>query len=175
MPHPLAEGTFSAHRRDVPAGAPIHDVFGDPAMIARRLAAAALALFATSTTACYHAVIETGRPESATVINQPWAMSFVYGLVPPPAVNTASTCPNGVARVDTQHSFLNGLVAAVTFGIVTPMTITVTCASSGGGADNDAALTVNVAATATAEQKADAVNAAARLAAQNDGTAYVQF
>lgn len=142
-------------------------------MIARRLAVAALALLATSTTACYHAVIETGRPESSTVINQPWAMSFVYGLVPPPQVNTASSCPNGVAKVETQHSFLNGLVAAVTFGIVTPIQITVTCAGSGGGNDDAATLTVDE--SATTEQKAAAVQEAARLAVESDAAVYVQF
>ncbi|NNK65052.1 MAG: hypothetical protein HKO98_17750, partial [Gemmatimonadetes bacterium] len=36
--------------------------------------------------------------------------------------------------VETQHSFLNGLVAGLTFGIFTPMTITVTC---GAGEEQD--------------------------------------
>ena len=87
---------------------------------------------------CYHAVIETGRPAGGTEVYKPWAMSFVFGLVPPPIENVASACPNGVSKVETQHSFLNGLVAVVTFQIVTPMEIRVTCA--GGGRDNDASL-----------------------------------
>ncbi|MGH7466761.1 MAG: Bor/Iss family lipoprotein [Longimicrobiales bacterium] len=48
-------------------------------------------------------------------IKQPWAMSFIYGLVPPKTMETAQQCPDGVAKVDTQLSFLNGLVAALTF------------------------------------------------------------
>lgn len=87
---------------------------------------------------CYHAVIETGRPAGGTEVYKPWAMSFVFGLVPPPVENVASQCPGGVSKVETQHSFLNGLVAAITFSIVTPMEIRVTCA--GGGRDNDASL-----------------------------------
>jgi hypothetical protein len=86
-------------------------------------------LLAVTMAGCYHATIETGRTPGPTVVRQDWAMSFVVGLIPPPLVNVAQQCPNGVARVETMHSFLNGLVAAVTFSIVTPITIIVTCAS----------------------------------------------
>ena len=89
----------------------------------------ALASAVLLTSACWHATIETGLPAGTQVINQPMAMSFVYGLIAPATVNAASRCPNGVARVETQHSFVNGLIAAVTFSIVTPITITVTCAA----------------------------------------------
>lgn len=85
---------------------------------------------------CYHAIIDTGRTPSGQTIDQPWAMSFVGGLIPPPVVETMSQCPNGVARVETQHSVLNVIVGGITSGIVTPMHITVHCAS--GGMDDDA-------------------------------------
>ena len=81
--------------------------------------------------ACYHATILTGRPEGTQKIEQPWALSWIYGLVPPKTLETAQKCPNGVARVETQMSFLNGLVAAITFEIFTPMDIKVTCAAGG--------------------------------------------
>ncbi len=141
---------------------------------ARRLAVAA-ALAAQG--ACYHAVIETGRPGGGEVINQPFAMSFVYGLVPPAAVNTASRCPRGVAKVETQQSFVNGLVSVITFGIVTPMTITVTCASSTAAlpAALQPGAPVVAAATTTEEARAEAIQAAARAAAAQDGVAYVRF
>ena len=98
----------------------------------RRLMSLAVLALGVAGAGCYHAVIETGRTPSGQVIDQPWAMSFVDGLVPPPVVETASKCPNGVARVETQHSFLNALVAGITFGIVTPIRITVTCAAARG-------------------------------------------
>src|SRR5512146_574425 len=79
-----------------------------------------------------HARSYRGPPPYGQTIEQPWAMSFVAGLVPPPVVETASKCPNGVSKVETQHSFLNALVAAVTFSIVTPMDIRVTCAARRG-------------------------------------------
>lgn len=80
---------------------------------------------------CYHATIETGSPASTTVYKQAWASSWVYGLVPPKTVEAQAKCPGGVSRVETRHSFLNQLVGALTFGIYTPMEITVTCAGSG--------------------------------------------
>jgi hypothetical protein len=84
---------------------------------------------------CYHATVNTGVTPGSTQINQPWATSFVYGLVPPATVEAMQECGSaGVARVETQHSFLNALVGGLTFGIFTPMTITVTC---GAGEDED--------------------------------------
>jgi hypothetical protein len=83
---------------------------------------------------CYHATVNTGVSPGSTQVTEEWAKSFVYGLVPPPTVDAVAACASaGVARVETQHSFLNGLVAGLTFGIFTPMTITVTC----GAEDQD--------------------------------------
>jgi hypothetical protein len=48
-----------------------------------------------------------------------------------------------VSKVETEHSFLNGLVQFVTLGIYTPMHLTVTCA---GGANADTAPSVTPAA-----------------------------
>lgn len=91
--------------------------------------------------ACYHATIETGLQPSSETIAKPWALSFVYGLVPPPTVETAAKCKNGVAKVETQMSFLNGLVGSLTFGLFTPMDIKVTC-STGQRAALDGATTI---------------------------------
>ena len=82
----------------------------------------------TFTTGCYHAIIETGKPPSPQTVEKPWAFGFIYGIVPPPTTGTKAQCPNGVSKVETQMSFLNGLVGNLTFGILTPMDIKVTCA-----------------------------------------------
>lgn len=78
--------------------------------------------------ACYHATVTTGARPSNMKIENKWASSWVYGLVPPSAVETMDRCPAGVAQVDTQLSFLNQLVSGLTLGIFTPMEIVVTCA-----------------------------------------------
>jgi hypothetical protein len=66
---------------------------------------------------------------SPTVIDVPFQHSFVYGLVPPPAMNTQTQCPNGVAKVVTEQSFINGLVSVLTSSLYTPIHVTVTCAN----------------------------------------------
>ncbi len=129
---------------------------------------AAIPVLAFST-ACYHAIIDTGRPASGQMIERPWAMSFIYGLVPPPIVETAGKCPNGIAKVETQWSFLNGLVNALTFGIVTPMDIRVSCASR-GTASNGHAIVGNKFDSAT-----EAIQAAADLAVSSGADVYVKF
>ena len=78
---------------------------------------------------CYHATVETGATPSTVVIDQSFASSWIYGLVPPKLVSTTSKCPSGVAKVETQHTFVNQLVGLLTLGIYTPMQIRVTCAT----------------------------------------------
>lgn len=64
-------------------------------------------------------------------IEKEWANSFVFGLVTPETIEAKSKCTSGVSKVETQHSFLNALVAFFTLQIYTPMDITVTCAAGG--------------------------------------------
>lgn len=86
---------------------------------------------------CYHATIETGRPESGQMITKAWASGWIAGLIPPSTVSTAAQCPNGVARVETQLSFVNMLVSALTLNIYSPMNIKVACASGGSASAPD--------------------------------------
>jgi len=80
--------------------------------------------------ACYHATIETSATPSTTTIEKSFASSWIYGLVPPSTVETAAKCTSGVAKVETQISFLNGLVNVLTLGIYSPMSLKVTCAEA---------------------------------------------
>ncbi len=82
--------------------------------------------------ACYHATIDTGLTPGSQVVGDEWANSWVLGLVPPDVYAAGAECSNGVARVETQLSFLNQLVSFITFGIYTPMQIDVTCAAGSG-------------------------------------------
>jgi hypothetical protein len=139
----------------------------------RTLASAALVVAVMASAGCYHATIETGRPESGQRIELPWATGFIGGLVPPQTVETAQRCPNGVARVETYHSFLNMLATWLTFSIYSPMTIEVTCAS--GGTAAAPAATVPVGAGATIQEKATALETAALLSARSGAPVHVQF
>ena len=93
----------------------------------RRYLIAAATLLLTS--GCYHVTVVTGAPTSTTVIDKPWQNSFVYGLVPPPVIETKGTCAQGVATFETERSFVNGLVGFLTSWIYTPLHARVTCAS----------------------------------------------
>ncbi len=78
---------------------------------------------------CYHVTVITGAPAATSTIDKQWQNSFVLGLVPPPELDSKATCGQGVAKVETERSFLNGLVGALTWNIYTPMHATITCAS----------------------------------------------
>src|ERR1041384_8875781 len=78
---------------------------------------------------CFHATIETGATPSSQTIEKSFATGWLFGLVPPSTVATAAACPNGVARGETQHSFVNQLSAFLTLAISPPMKIKVTCAA----------------------------------------------
>lgn len=79
-------------------------------------------------TGCYHVTVISGTSPGTTVVDKPWQNSFVYGLVPPPELNVKDQCPNGVQKVETETSFVNGLVGALTWSLFTPIHARVTCA-----------------------------------------------
>jgi len=133
---------------------------------------ASIVVAAVLLSGCYHAVIETGRPAGSDLITNKWAHSFIYGLVPPQVVNTAARCPSGVAKVETQHSFLNGLAAAVTFGIYTPIQIDVTCATGGTASISPAAPTVKV---ENGRSLQEVLDEAVQLSSDRDVPVFVQF
>jgi hypothetical protein len=80
-------------------------------------------------TGCYHVTVISGTSPSPTVVDKPWQNSFVYGLVPPPELNVKEQCPNGVQKVETETSFVNGLVGALTWSLYTPIHAKVTCSA----------------------------------------------
>ena len=87
-----------------------------------------LVVFSIAASGCYHATVVTGRTPGAVVYDEQFSTSWVNGLVPPDTVATANMCPNGVAIVETELTFVNQLLGAITFGIYSPMRIKVTCA-----------------------------------------------
>ena len=129
----------------------------------------ALAFVATG---CYHVTVDTGRTPNGVTIDQPFALGFVYGIVPPPTVETMAKCPNGVATVETQMSIVNWLVSALTAGIVTPMQVNVACA--GGTADAGASAGAEQ-IVAREGEAVDAVAVAADRAATSGEPVQVRF
>jgi len=124
---------------------------------------------------CYHATVETGRAPSGQTVENAWAHSFIGGLVPPSTVNTASECPDGVARVRTQLSFLNMLAGALTFGIYSPMTITVDCATAGSAAISPGGSSKVIPHPVSIEELGRELNAAASTSRASGAAVYVIF
>lgn len=132
-----------------------------------RIVRSALCVLALGSTACFHAIITTGKPEGSKVIDKPWASSFLWGLIPPDVVDAGAACPSGVAKVETQHSFLNELVYWLTIGIYSPMTITVTCAGEGH------ASSIRAPANATPAERTAALKAATDEAVKTGNPVFV--
>ena len=131
--------------------------------------------FAVATGGCYAARIDTGRPAGTKVIAKKWASSWIYGLVPPSTINAAAECPNGVARVETQLSFLNQVVSAITWGIYTPMQIVVTCAEESHSSLTTPDAEFQVGYNASPEEVQDAFAKAAKKAVETGKPAYVRM
>ena len=91
----------------------------------RSLALVVLAISA----GCYHVTVVTGAPPATQKVDVEWQHSFVYGIVPPAELSATPTCTQGVAKVETERSFLNGLVGALTWSLYTPIHATITCAA----------------------------------------------
>lgn len=134
-----------------------------------------LLTLALSVAGCYHARIETGLTPSAQVYEQTFASGWIYGLVPPSTVEAAEKCPNGVAIVETELSFVNQLVSALTFGIYTPMHIKVTCAARGTSALPAPSEAVAVAPGADSAAIATAFQRAADQAVASEQPVLVRF
>jgi Bor protein len=133
----------------------------------------AAALLVLSSAACFHQIVNTGLPAGTTTVNRPWTSTFIYGLVPAKDINVMRECPNGIATVETQQSFANGLVGLVTLGIYTPQDVRVTCAS--GAASIDGAAEVRVSAGATVAEQQAQVGAALEQAARDHRMLVVRF
>jgi hypothetical protein len=94
--------------------------------------------------------------------------------VPPKIVETAERCPDGVAKVETRLSFLNQVVAILTLGIYTPMSIKVTCASrSARPQDADGGSEVLIPVGASLDEKREALEEAVALSAAKGGAVFV--
>lgn len=141
----------------------------------KRLRVLFLIACAFAMTGCYAATIETGRPAGTKVIEKKWASSWIYGLVPPSTINAAAECPNGVAKVQTQLSFLNQLVSGLTWGIYTPMQIVVTCAEVTHSSLDTPDPEIQVGYNASSEEIQQAFGKAATEAVETGQPVYVRM
>jgi hypothetical protein len=126
---------------------------------------------------CFQARVTTDKTPGKTV-EKKWATGFINGLAMTNSnINAAQECPNGVASVETQLSFLNQIVSGLTFGIYSPMTVKVTCAagSSTSSLMKAPSIEYEVPQDAATGEVRETVMAAASKSAQSENPVYVQF
>lgn len=140
-------------------------------MIKKSLLLLAIAFFMTG---CYHAQITTGLEASNEVYQKAWATSFIAGLVPPDMIDATEHCDNGVAKVETRHSFLNLVAQAITFSIFSPMEITVTCASASADISEDKE-SLDLAASSSEEMKQNIYEEAVAISAKSNKPVYIHL
>ncbi|AXG73270.1 hypothetical protein DVK85_03120 [Flavobacterium arcticum] len=78
-------------------------------------------------TSCYTYTTVVGKGAQSNVTVTKWNHYVIYGLAPV-GVSDSRDMADGATdyTVTTKHSFVNGLIAGITFGIYTPTTTTVT-------------------------------------------------
>lgn len=76
---------------------------------------------------CYTYTTTVGNGAQGNNQTKKWNHYVVYGLAPV-GVSDAKEMANGAKNytVTTEHTFINGLVSALTFGLYSPTTTTVT-------------------------------------------------
>lgn len=95
------------------------------------VAVAALAVL-VGLTGCSTSVVDTGLEPSRRMVRDDFVLGFASGLLMVENVRPTRMCRGQVARVVTGVSAGNLLVQTLTAGIVSPRTVTVTCARGSG-------------------------------------------
>lgn len=140
-------------------------------MIKKTLCIFALAFIMSG---CYHAQVTTGLEASSEVYQEKWATGFIAGLIPPDMIDATEHCSNGVAKVETRHSFLNLVAQAITFSIFSPMEITVTCATGSMGATMEST-PLELAKNSSYEEKTQTYTDAVALSSKMNKPVYIQL
>ncbi len=81
---------------------------------------------------CFHVRYVTDVAPAPSPSSERWHHDFVWGLVEASdPVPVDDICPAGYAIVESQVTFVNGLVQLVTGSLYDPQTVTVICSATG--------------------------------------------
>ncbi|HEY7569062.1 MAG TPA: hypothetical protein VH762_15890 [Gemmatimonadaceae bacterium] len=97
-----------------------------------------LAIGLLSSTACFRQVVQTGNTAGSNVVDRQFVATWLWGIVPAQPIDVRQSCPSGVATIETEQSFMNGLVGLITLGIYSPQHLRVTCATGSARLPEDA-------------------------------------
>lgn len=96
------------------------------------LRAAAVAML-MSLSGCYSTTVTSGLPPGPSPLSarERWHSGFVAGIAEASGPYELSAfCPHGWSRIETETSFWNGLVEALTGIVYSPQTVTIVCAAA---------------------------------------------
>lgn len=102
----------------------------------RWTASALLLVLVPVSSACHRVVIDSGLEPAPQVHHEEWNIAYAKAIYPA-KVDAADYCGGRWARVETKQSFLNAVVEAMTFGIISPMDVRVVCAREGVRPEED--------------------------------------
>jgi hypothetical protein len=123
---------------------------------------------------CFHQVVQTGRAPSPTVVDKPFVATWLWGLVAANEIDIRKECPTGVAVVETEQSFVNGLVGVVTLGIFVPQHVRITCAMGTASLPPGASV-LRLAANATTEESELMTTRAVEMARSTNAPVVIQM
>lgn len=117
----------------------------------RALKIALLVSGSLAVASCYRIKYTTNQTPAAAPNYDQWHHNMIFGLAEiSDPVNVPQACPNGIAGVENQQTFVNGLVTWLTLGFIwEPTTVTVRCKAGAAGAPQSPS-TIPVAAADTA-------------------------
>lgn len=108
-------------------------------MFGTKMTVAALALvLATSACATHKINYSNPRVSASGQVHEKKQSFFLWGLVGGDEVDLQNTCPNGVARIASQSSAVDGILTVITGGLYSPMSVKVQCAADGVAANGGA-------------------------------------
>src|SRR5262245_10581269 len=131
-------------------------------------------LLVLATSACFHQVVRTGRPAGQTVVDKPWVNTWLWGLVAAQPLEVRQDCRSGIATIETETSFVNGLVGALTLGIYTPQHVRVTCATGSASLPANA-IRVTVSALSSPMERQQQIDSAIEQAIEQGRPVVVHF
>ncbi len=90
------------------------------------------ALLALALAGCFHVRYVTDVAPAPSASSERWHHDFVFGLVEASdPVPLDAICPAGYAVVESEMTFVNGLVQLVTGALYDPQSVTVICSAAG--------------------------------------------
>jgi hypothetical protein len=97
----------------------------------KRMTIVLCAALLASATGCFTTVVRSGLPVAPPTVeyDQRWHHGMFWGIAEfSGPYDLSEVCPQGWAEIETETSFLTGLLSAVSSGIYWPQTVTVRCA-----------------------------------------------